>query len=269
MVDLFSSLIFSSITSLREILEAALIIGIVVSYLTKINRKDLHRDVILGVVGAIILSIGLAIVLLFVFQELTDYQELIEGIAMFIAAIILSIMILWMLKQTRGMKGDIQVKVDRSISEGARWGIVSLVFFSVFREGAELTLFLYASFTNTVTNSGLMDALLGVGIGFVVGLIIAILMAYLLFKSTTTLDLKKFFNVTSIILIIFAAGLLAHGIHEIFEFLEDSGSTLANLSIFSEVWNINQTPIGTILESLFGWMYDVDHPGRFEKSVIG
>lgn len=240
-------------------------------YLTKINRKDLHRDVILGVIAAISMSLVLAVFLLFIFQESIElgYQELVEGLVMFIASAILSFMVIWMWKRSRGIKGDMEERIDHTISDGTRWGIISLVFFSVFREGAELIIFLYASFTGTATDTDILTAFAGIGIGFGAGLVVALIISYTLFISTIRLNLKNFFNITSVILIIFAAGLLAHGIHEIFEFFENSATDLAELAIFNEAWNINNSPIGNGLELLFGWMYDPIFPGRFEKSTLG
>ncbi|MFW9905812.1 MAG: FTR1 family protein, partial [Candidatus Thorarchaeota archaeon] len=144
-----------------------------------------------------------------------------------------------------------------------------LVFFSVAREGAELVLLLYASYVGSVEEVGSFLSLLTNLTGFVLGLILALMLAFILFQTTRKLNIKKFFQVTSVILIVFAAGLLVHGLHEIFEFLELSGSPLANFFIWSEIWNINNTPLGDLLHFLFGWSYDPLNPGRFEKSVIG
>lgn len=261
--------IFSFVTSLREVLEAALIIGIIASYLTMIDRKDLHRDILYGVLAAILFSVGMAWVFLTFFTDLAEYQKLFEGIVMFIAAAVLSWMIIWMTRQSKNIHSDIQDKVDRVITNQQKTGIVLLVFFSVAREGAELVLFLYASFVGSVDDVGIVTALSASSLGFFIGLLVASIMALVLFTTTRKLDLKKFFQVTSLILIIFAAGLLAHGIHEIYEFLEISGSSLVNNFIWAEVWNINNTPLGDLLKLLFGWSYDPSNPARFEKSAIG
>ena len=261
--------IFSFVTSLREVLEAALIIGIVASYLTKIDRKDLHRDILYGVLGAIVFSMGMAWVFLTFFTDLAEYQKLFEGIVMFLAAAVLSWMIVWMTRQSKNIRSDIQNKVDRVITNQEKTGIILLVFFSVAREGAELVLFLYASFMGSVDDVGIATALSASSIGFFIGLLVASIMAFVLFATTRKLDIKKFFQVTSVILIIFAAGLLAHGVHEIYEFLELSGSSFINNVIWTEVWNINNTPLGELLTLLFGWSYNPLNPARFEKSAVG
>ncbi|MHA2247791.1 MAG: FTR1 family iron permease [Candidatus Hodarchaeales archaeon] len=267
--EILGSVIFSFITSLREVLEAALVIGIITSYLTMVDRRDLYRDVFYGVFAAIIFSLGMAWIFLTFFTDLVEYQKLFEGIAMLLAAAILSWMIVWMTRQSKNIRSDIQSKVDKIISNQEKAGITFLVFISVAREGAELVLFLYASYLDSVSDVGVVTALSAVSIGFIIGLLFASIMALLLFTTTRKLDIKKFFQVTSVILIIFAAGLLAHGIHEIYEFLEISGSSFINSVIWMEVWNINDPPLGNFLSLLFGWSYDPLNPARFEKSAVG
>lgn len=267
--EILGSVIFSFVTSLREVLEAALIIGIITSYLTIVDRKDLYRDILYGVFAAILFSLGMAWVFLTLFTELAEYQKLFEGIAMFLSAVILSWMIIWMTRQSKTIRLDIQDKVDKIISNKEKAGIAFLVFISVAREGAELVFFLYTSYLGNVSDVGAVTALFATSIGFFIGLLFASIMAFVLFTTTQKLDIKKFFQVTSILLIVFAAGLLAHGIHEIYEFLEISGSSFINNIIWMEVWNINNTVFGDVLTLLFGWSYDPLNPARFEKSVIG
>lgn len=267
--EILGNVIFSLVTSIREILEAALIVGIIASYLTLIDRKDLYRDIVYGVLAAITFSVGMAWVFLTFFTDLAEYQKLFEGIAMFLAAAVLSWMIVWMTRQSKNISSDIQNKVDNILTNQEKAGITLLVFFSVAREGAELVLFLYASFIGSVDDFGFVTALSATSAGFLIGFFVASIMAFVLFSTTRKLEIRKFFQVTSVILIIFAAGLLAHGIHEIYEFLEISGSSFINNVVWMEVWNINNTPLGDLLSLLFGWSYDPLNPARFEKSVVG
>ena len=267
--EFLGSVIFSFVTSVREVLEAALIIGIIASYLTIIDRKDLYRDILYGVMAAIAFSVGMAWIFLTFFAGLTEYQKLFEGIIMLLAAAVLSWMIVWMTRQSKNIRSDIQNKIDRIITNQEKTGIILLVFFSVAREGAELVLFLYASFLGGVAEVGIIEALSATITGFLIGLSVASIMSVMFFVNSRKWDIKKFFQITSIILIIFAAGLLAHGIHEIYEFLEISGSSFANNIIWTEVWNINNTPVGELLSLLFGWSYDPLNPTRFEKSAVG
>ena len=267
--EILGTVIFSLVTSLREVLETVLIIGIIASYLAMVNRRDLYRDILYGVLVAIIFSLGMAWVFLTFFTYLAEFQKLFEGISMLLAAGVLSWMIVWMTRQSRNIRSDIEDKVDKIITNQEKAGISFLVFISVVREGAELILFLYASYLGSVDEVGIVAALSAISIGFFTGLFFASLMALMLFTSTRKLNIKKFFQVTSVILIIFAAGLLAHGIHEIYEFLEISGSSFINNIIWIEVWNINNTVLGDILNFLFGWSYDPLNPARFEKSAVG
>lgn len=267
--EFLGSIIFSFVTSLREVLEAALIIGIITGYLTKLDRKDLHRDVIYGILGAIGFSIGMAWIFLNLLTGLTEYQKLFEGVVMLLAVGVLTWMIIWMTYQSKNFRSEFQDRIDKIVTNKEKAGIVLLVFFSVSREGAELVLFLYASYLGIVEEVGPVISLSTILTGFVIGLAVATVLAFVLFKTTGRLNIKKFFQVTSVILIVFAAGLLAHGIHEIYEFLEIIGSSLASNFLWTEVWNINNTPFGDLLNFFFGWSYDPSNPFRFEKSAVG
>jgi high-affinity iron transporter len=188
---------------------------------------------------------------------------------MLLAASVLSWMIIWMNRQAKNIRTEFHEKIDHAVTNQHKIGIILLVFFSVAREGAELVLFLYANYLGNLEN---FDPLISLFInltGFLLGVIVASVIAFILFRTTKQLDVKKFFQVTSIILVFFAAGLFAHAFHEIYEFLELSGSSLANIFIWAELWNINDTILGDILNILFGWSYDPTYSARFEKSAVG
>jgi high-affinity iron transporter len=267
--EIITIILFSFITSLREILEAALVIGIIIGYLIIINRKDLFIQVIYGILAAILFSIAIGAIFLTIFSDLEAYKKLFEGIVMLFAASVLTWMILWMRRQSQSIRSEIELKIDQTITSKQKAGIFLLVFSSVAREGAELVLFLYANFLDNLDTLDLISTLSALFIGSIAGLLVAIIFAFILFKTTTDLDIKKFFQITSIILIIFAAGLLVHGVHEIFEFLENTSSPLTEFFIWNETWNINDTFLGDIFKSLFGWSYVPEYPNRFEKSFVG
>ncbi len=199
-------MISSFIITFRETLEAALIVGIILAYLAKTKRQKYNNIVYIGIVSAIIASIIGA----FLFNTLTSgftgrAEEIFEGIAMLFAAFLLTFMILWMLKQ-RHIVIDLHKKVDKEIDRQHKAGLFFLVFISVLREGIETVIFLgAASFIATTENST---------IGAILGILVAIMLGYLIFVAGKKVNLKKFFNITSILLILFAAGLVAHGIHE-------------------------------------------------------
>ncbi|NHJ01719.1 MAG: hypothetical protein EAX86_06220 [Candidatus Heimdallarchaeota archaeon] len=267
--EIIGDIIFSFVTALREVLEAALIIGIVSSYISKVKRKDLLKEIWLGVITATVFSIAMAWFFLNMFSGLEEYQKLFESIIMFIAAGVLTWMVFWMSRQSKSIKSEMEEKIDQIITTQQKTGLFLLVFFSVVREGAELVLFLFANYTGNIEEAGIYIALGTTILGFTLGLILAVIMAYIIFKTTYMLDLKKFFQITSFILIIFAAGLLAHGIHEFYEFLEITNTDFARSFIWTELWNINDGILGNIFQFVFGWSYDPQYPLRFEKSVIG
>ncbi|MHA1236373.1 MAG: FTR1 family iron permease [Candidatus Hodarchaeales archaeon] len=267
--EILSIFVTSFISSLREMLEAVLIIGIIISYLQIIDRKDLYRDVLYGVLAAIFVSIGLAWIFLAILEGIGAYQELFEGIIMIIAAGFLTWMVIWMMKQSKTLLSDLHVKISDAITDKQRTGILLLVFFSVSREGAELVLLLYATFIKNYTLIGVPITSLTIIFGLISGLFISALLAILLYKYSYRIETKRFFQITSVLLIIFAAGLLANGLHEIFEFFESTSNPFAEAFIWTEVWNINDTFIGDILQFLFSWMYDPSYPMRFEKSIFG
>ena len=235
-------MISSFIITFRETLEAALIIGIVLSYLVKIRQTKYNNVIYLGVISGIVASVVGAWIFITVAGGFTGrVEEIFEGITMLIGALLLTSMILWMMKQKHVAK-ELENKVDRELTEAHRFGLFMLVFISVLREGIETVIFLgAASFISTENNL----------LGALVGIIIAILLGYAIFVGSMKINLKRFFNITSVLLILFAAGLVAHGIHEFEE---------AKIipSVIEHVWNIN--PIlnesgyfGSILKGLFGY----------------
>jgi len=133
----------SFLITFREALEAALIIGIIAAYVAKIGRRDLNHYINLGVISALLASIVVAMVFKTVYGELSGAAEqLFEGVVAFIAAIVLTYMIFWMANNSRQIKGEVQEKIDLSLSKGHMLGIAALSFIAVFREGVETVLFL-------------------------------------------------------------------------------------------------------------------------------
>src|SRR3990172_9443007 len=126
----------SFLITFREVLEAALIVGIIAAYVAKIGRKDLYRYMNIGIIGAIIASMGVALVFKIVYGELEGTAEqLFEGAASLTAAIVLTYMIFWMAGNSKKIKGELQEKIDISISKGQMFGIAAMSFIAVFREG--------------------------------------------------------------------------------------------------------------------------------------
>ena len=230
--------------SLREGLEAALIIGIVLGALHKMNRRELYPAVWWGTGMAAAISFGIALGLIRFGAELEGSAEMIfEGVTMLLAAVVLTWMIFWMQRQSRSIKGELESSVrQRAVRLGAQ-GLFWLAFFAVLREGVELALFLTATAMATGTQADFVGALLGLAGAAVLG--------WLLFTSTARLNLHLFFMVTSVLLIVFAGGLVAHAVHEFNEvgWIPE---------IVEHIWDINpilneESSLGMTLKALFGY----------------
>jgi len=236
-------LLSSYILSLREGLEAALIIGMVLGALRQMHRQDLSISVWLGAGSAAVLSLVTAILLTRLGLELKDPAEAIfEAITMLLAAGILTWMIFWMNKQARHLKTDLESGVQKA-SQAGKWSLFGLAFLAVLREGVELALFLAAAAFSSSTPQTAPGALFGLGT--------AALLGWALFASTLRLNLRRFFQVTGVLLVFFAAGLVAHSLHEF------NGLGWVP-SVIEHIWNLNhilndQSTFGQILAALFGY----------------
>jgi high-affinity iron transporter len=237
--------------SLREGLEAALIIGIVLGAVSKIRRTDLKPSVWLGVLSAVGVSILTAVVLTSFGMSLEEESEMIfEGITMLIAAGILTWMIFWMGKQARFLKSELEDGVNKAAASTGKRAVFMLAFMAVVREGVELAIFITAAFFAGDPNQMMSNTIQTLA-GTILGLGTAALLGYTIFATTVRLDLRKFFQVTGIMLILFAAGLVAHGVHE---FNEVGWIPV----IIEHVYNINtildeNSVAGQLLKTLFGY----------------
>lgn len=241
----------SFLITFREALEAALIIGIIAAYVAKIGRKDLNRYIYAGIVGALIASIGVALLFKLIYGELKGTaEELFEGAAALTAAVVLTYMIFWMATNSKKIKGEVQEKIDISISKGQMLGIAALSFIAVFREGVETVLFL-----GTLAINAPVDTLLG----FAAGVAAVVLLAFVMFKGIYKLDVSRFFKYTSILLILFSAGLVALGVHE----LNEAGIISP---VIEHVWDVNPpvNPDGT-----YPLLHENGLIGSSLKSLIG
>jgi high-affinity iron transporter len=237
-------MIAAFLITLREGLEAALIVGIVLGVLRKLGCANRSRPVWVGVLVAVVASIvaGLVFNGLGVAFEGRG-EEIFEGVAMLLAAGVLTWMIFWMQRQGRQIQMELESDVRRAVTTGSAWALFSLAFVAVVREGIETVLFLTAAAFSATPAQTLT--------GGALGLVIAVVLGWLMFVVGKRLDVRSFFRGTSILLILFAAGLVAHGVHELQE--------AALLPTFVEhVWDINfvldeRGPVGTFLKALFGY----------------
>jgi high-affinity iron transporter len=234
----------AGLITFREGLEAALIVGIVLSYLVKIGQAHHTRTAWLGVIAAIAASILAAVGLQFIGMSLEEpYEQIFEGSMMLLAVLILTWMIFWMRYQGRYMKRDLEHQVQATLSQNMSWGIFALTFVAVFREGIETALFLSASAFATDATATL--------IGSLIGLALAVGVGYAIYAMSMRLDVKRFFDVTSILLLFFAAGLFAHAVHEFQEI-----GWLPFLT--QQAWDLsavlpNNSTVGSILRALVGY----------------
>lgn len=258
MVLMFSfETIFNStgpmVITFRESLEAALIIGIIAAYLKKTERGDLTRYLFIGVSAALIASISLGGLAIIIFGGLSGISEkLFEGLSSILATIVLTYMIFWMAKNSRKIKGDLETRISTTVNSGYVFGISVLAFITVIREGLETVLFLTAF---------AVQDLISTLLGLIIGVSSVLVISFALFKSTYRLNLKIFFKYTSIILLIFGAGLIGYGTHELIEAAELSNIELGFLS--ESAFDINPTDnsnifhekglIGSLMKSLVGY----------------
>ncbi len=195
------------IITLREGVEAALIVGITLAYLAKIGRNDLRKSVYAALSAAFAGSIAVAVVL----SRLNLNQDIFEGwvMLMLVAAVFVVTMIVFMMRTGRKLKGEIESKVGLFARGDAGIGLFLFVFLMVLREGVETVLILSAV---TLNSNELMSF-----IGTVLGVVVAILFGVMFVKGSVKINLQKFFRVTTAILFLVAAQLLISGLHELSE----------------------------------------------------
>jgi len=195
------------IITLREGVEAALIVGITLAYLAKIGRNDLRKSVYAALAAAFAGSIAVAIVV----SRLNLNEDIFEGWVMLVAAVFVVTMIVFMMKTGRKLKGEIETKIG-SFARGSSeaWiGVFFFVFLMVLREGVETVLILSAVTLNSTELQSFIGTLLGV--------IIAVLFGVMFVKGSVKINLQKFFKVTTAILFLVAAQLVISGLHELSE----------------------------------------------------
>ena len=200
----------SLIIGLREGIEAALIIGILVAYLTKIGQAPLRRYVYLGTAVAIAASLVIGGVLFAASFQLTGTAEqLFEGFATLLAVIVLTSMVFWMFLAAKDIRKQFERKVELLVDRRQVLGLATLAFIAVFREGVETVLFTAGQSATTST----ADAVLGV----TGGLLVAAVIGFGIFLMSWRVNLKRFFQATSVFLIVIAAGLFMFSVHELQE----------------------------------------------------
>ena len=246
----FGNLTTGFLIGLREGVEAALIVAIVLAYVVRTGNGRHIPKIWLGSGAAIILSVALGLVIFSTvgaFEE--PYEQIFEGSAMLLAAVVVTWMLFWMRRQSMNLRGELQAAVDRVLSEGTAWGLAVLAFTAVIREGVETALFLAGQATSAETGAG------SVLVGAVVGLGAAVVIGWGFYRGSRAIDLRLFFRWTGIALVFIAAGLLSHAVHEFIEVAEIAGIAIIGSQTAFDISGIlsHDDGIGQFLRAIFGY----------------
>ncbi|HEY8803879.1 MAG TPA: FTR1 family protein, partial [Clostridium sp.] len=196
------------IITLREGVEIAVVLAIIMSYLKQLRQTKETGKVWLGAGAAALVSVLAALGIFFILgkTEIEGFQAVLEGTLKIIAVIMLTWMTIWMKRQGANIGGGLKRQIQAALSHGSAWALASLAFISVLREGIETVLFIVGSAQETSALATVGGSILGFGVAAILG--------YILYRGTHRLPLKSFFTVMSILLIFMAAGLLSGGVHE-------------------------------------------------------
>ncbi|HET7010682.1 MAG TPA: iron uptake transporter permease EfeU [Anaerolineales bacterium] len=230
--------------ALREGLEAALVVGVAMSVLARMRRDELRSAAWAGVAVAALLSAFVGAGLTWVGAEVEGQaEEIFEGVTMLLAAGLLTWMILWMRSQGREIQRRLELDVRQAALKGHRRAVFAITFFAVLREGVETAIFLTAAAFRSDASGTL--------VGGLAGLATAVLLGWGLYSATLRLNIRTFFQVTGVLLLLFAAGLVGHGVHE----LNEAGLIPG---LIDPIWDVSgvlaeDSPLGALLKALFGY----------------
>jgi len=230
------------VITLREGVEASLIVGIIAAFLVKEGRRDALRQMWIGVGIAIVLCTAVGVGLDVVGEELPQKeQEGLETIVGLIAVVTISYMIIWMTRHSRAIKAELEGEAASALARGSAMALVGMAFLAVLREGFETSVFLLAAFQDASNTTA-------AGAGAVLGLLAAVLIGVGLYRGGVHINLSKFFKITGLVLVFVAAGLLATAAHTAHEagWINSFQSEAVNLR-----WLVHP---GTISESLLTGM---------------
>lgn len=196
------------IITLREGVEIAVVIAIIIAYLKQLGQMRETWKVWLGKAAAALISLLAAIGIFFILgkTEVEGFQAVLEETLKIVAVIMLTWMTIWMKRQGGNIGGELKRQIQVALSNGSTWALASLAFISVLREGIETVLFIVSSAQGTSVLATVGGSISGFGVAAILG--------YTLYRGTYRLPLKSFFNIMSVLLIVMAAGLLAGGVHE-------------------------------------------------------
>jgi len=250
------SLTSGLLTGLREGVEAALIISIILSYLARSGHRQAFGRVWLGAAAAVALSLAAGLALFVTVGDLpSPYEQLFEAAAMLLAAAVVTWMLFWMRRTSAGIRDELQAALGRALAVGSASGLALLAFVAVMREGLETSLFLVGQAASAQAGAG------WVLLGAVAGLAIAAVLGAAMYRGAARINLRVFFRWTGIALIFIAAGLLASAVHELVEigWINVGTVVVADLSSVLPHEAIDGAPagvplvIGQLLRALVGY----------------
>jgi high-affinity iron transporter len=236
------------ITGLREGVEAALIVSIVLAYLARTGNARHFSRIWLGTGAAILTSIAAGVLLFVTVGDLPEpYEQVFEGGTLLLAAAVVTWMLFWMRRQSASVRGHLHAQLERVLSEGGLWSLVALAFTAVIREGIETSLFLVGQ----VTAAGQGTGAIGVLLGALTGLGLAGVLGFAFYRGSRRLNLATFFRWTGLVLVFLAAGLLGSAIHE---FAEIGLISIGAQTAF-DINNVlpHESGFGQFLAAMFGY----------------
>lgn len=244
-------MIAAFLITIREVIEATLIVATILGILTKLKLFRLTKLVWLATLSATLASFGFLVIgRLIGFEAQKLYsgktEELTEGILMLVSAIFITWAVFWLHKYFSQHKLALLQKVQTTIDTGNSWQLFLLTFTAVFREGIEIVLFLGSIFFTTEGR--------GVLTGFAGGMIGGLMVAFLLFTTSLKLPVYRTFQLTTVLLILFAAGLAGRGVHE----LTEAGIIPATLSVTISLLPAKGHFFADMVKTLFGWSRSMD-----------
>lgn len=235
------------LTGLREGVEMALIVSIILAYLVRTGNGAHAPRVLAGAGAAVLVSVVLGVILFVTVGSMpSPYEQIFEGTTMLVAAAVVTWMLFWMRRQAANVKGTLQTAVDRALRDGSALALVGLAFLSILREGIETSLFLVGQATSAAGDA------IWVLFGAVIGLAIAALLGVGFYHGSRRLNLGTFFRWTGVALVFIAAGLLARGIHEFIE-IGAIGVGTSTLFDLSALLPSDGNVLGEFLHALLGY----------------
>ena len=232
--------------TLREAFEASLLLGLVYTYLDKIDAREHFRWVSLGGVLGLIASIAMGVAVSYLSGPLLDLGPDVIGAAILLVAVILLTWHAWWMQQhARGIRGDVEKRIDEARTTQRLWIVGLIAFTGVFREGAETVVFLWGSMAEATSTAGWGSVMAGVA-----GIVTAAAMGLVIFHGGKSVSLHKFFTITTVLILFLAAGLFSTAIGRL--------QSLGVLPMMAPLWDTSsilsdRSVAGTFLAGLLGY----------------